>query len=181
VLSAAGFEVGQDEQGAQERGGAGGVGAELGEDPPGLQMCEAVFDGGASGGQDPVGLLLAGGELAVAGGLVAGDDDLVIGILGLVDAEEAQVGERAEAGCLQVLDDLVAAGRGGVVGPAGPGGGDPDQVALLVGQGEEVQAVAVVLAGVVGPVRLPCPAFRVIQEFWSTCRAEGAGQRGGGW
>ncbi|WUW68043.1 IS3 family transposase (plasmid) [Streptomyces sp. NBC_01455] len=25
------------------------------------------------------------------------------------------------------------------------------------------------------------PAFRVIEEFWSTCRAEGAGQRVGGW
>jgi len=31
----------------------------------------AVLDGGASGGQDPVGLLLARGELAGAGGLVA--------------------------------------------------------------------------------------------------------------
>ncbi len=81
-------------------------------------MGEAMFDGGATGGQDPVGLLLARGELAGAGGLVGGDDDLVIGVLGFVDAEEAEVGERAEAGRLQMLDDLVAAGGGGVMGPS---------------------------------------------------------------
>lgn len=43
--------------------------------------------------------------------------------------------------------------------PARPSHGDPDQVALLVGQREDVQAVAVVLAGAVGPVRLPGAAL----------------------
>lgn len=66
--SAVDFETGEDEQGAQERGGAAGVGVELGEDPPVLQVGESVFDGGASGGQCAVGLLLARGELAGAGG-----------------------------------------------------------------------------------------------------------------
>lgn len=80
----------------------GGVGAEIGEDPPVLEVGEAVFDRGASGGQDAVRLLLPGGQLAVAGGLEAGDDDQVVGGVGLVHAEEAQVGERAEAGRLQV-------------------------------------------------------------------------------
>ena len=45
-------------------------------------MREAVFDGSAFGGQDPVGLLLAGGELAGAGGLVAGDDHRVVAVVG---------------------------------------------------------------------------------------------------
>jgi hypothetical protein len=64
---------------------------------------EAVLDGGASGGDDPVGGLLAGGEFAGAGGPVAGDDDRVVGVV--VEAEEAQVGQGAEAGGAQVLDD----------------------------------------------------------------------------
>ncbi|MGW6145758.1 hypothetical protein [Streptomyces sp. NPDC055140] len=59
-------------------------------------MREAVLDGRAAGGDDPVGGLLAGGELDGAGGLVAGDDDLVVAVL--VEAEEAQVGQGAEAG-----------------------------------------------------------------------------------
>lgn len=69
-----------------------------------------MFDGGAGGGQDAVGLLLAGGELSRPGGLVAGDDDQVVGVVRLVDAEEAEVGQGAEAGGLEVFDDLVAAG-----------------------------------------------------------------------
>lgn len=105
------------------------------------------LDGRASGGQNPVRRLLSGGELAVAGGLETGHDDQVIGVVGLVHAEEAQVGERAEAGRLEMFDEMVVMGGRGVVGAAGPRGGDPDQAAPLVGQGEAVQAVTVVLAG----------------------------------
>lgn len=50
---------------------------------------------------------------------------------------------------------MVVTGGGVVVGAAGPGSGYPDQAPVLVGQGEEVQAMAAVLAGVVPPVGLP--------------------------
>jgi hypothetical protein len=53
-----------------------------------------------------------------------------------------------------VGQDAVAAGGGDVVGAAGPGGRYPHQTAPLVGQGEDVQAVAAMLAGVVRAVRL---------------------------
>lgn len=46
-----------------------------------------------------------------------------------------------------MFDEMVVMGGRGVVGAAGPRGGDPDQAAPLVGQGEAVQAVPVVLAG----------------------------------
>jgi hypothetical protein len=62
----------------------------------------------------------------------------------VVQAEEAEVGQGAKAGDTQVLQDVVTAVGGDVVGAAGPGGRYPDQTAVLVGQGEEVQAVAVV-------------------------------------
>ena len=55
-------------------------------------------------------------------------------------------------------------------------GGGPDVFAHyrnIAGQGyRELQE---------GQQVVPGPAFRVIQEFGSTCRAEGAGQRAGGW
>lgn len=138
-------------------GGAGGVSTELGEDPPVLQVGKDAFDGDASGGKCPVGILLAGGQLAGAGGLESGDDYGVVRIV--VQAEEAQVGQGAEAGGAQVGQQVVAAGGGDVVGVAGPGSGYPDQPASLVGQGEDVQAVTVVLDGVVRPVRLPGAAL----------------------
>lgn len=80
---------------------------------------KAVFDGGACGGEHAVGFLLAVGELAGAGGLVAGDDDRGVGIV--VQAEEAEVGQGAETGGTQLLEDVVAAGGGDVVGAAGAG------------------------------------------------------------
>lgn len=89
-------------------GGAGGVSTELGEDPPVLQVGKAAFDGDASGGKCPVGILLAGGQLAGAGGLESGDDYGVVRIV--VQAEEAQVGQGAE-------------GRRRAGGPAGGRGG----------------------------------------------------------
>jgi hypothetical protein len=105
------------------------------------EVRECAFGRGAPGGQDAVGQLLARGELAGARGPVGGDDDQAVGVLGLVDADEAQVGEGAEADGLQALDDLVTAGGGGVAGPSRPGRGDPDQPAPLIGQGEKVRAV----------------------------------------
>jgi hypothetical protein len=53
-----------------------------------------------------------------------------------------------------VGQDVVVAGGDVVVGAAGRGCGYPDQAASLVGQGEEVQAVTAVFAGVVPPVGL---------------------------
>ncbi|KUJ69517.1 hypothetical protein ACZ90_11620, partial [Streptomyces albus subsp. albus] len=88
---------------------------------------KAAFDGDASGGQDPVGLLLGGCEPAGAGGLEAGDDHGIVAVV--VRAEEAQVGQGAEAGSTQVGQDAVAAGGGDVVGAAGPGGRYPYQTA----------------------------------------------------
>lgn len=69
--------------------------------------------------------------------------------MSVLQAAEAEVGQSAEAGGAQVGQDVIVAGGGVVVGAAGPGGGYPDQATVLVGQGEEVQAAAVVLAGVV--------------------------------
>ncbi|EGJ73756.1 hypothetical protein STTU_0968 [Streptomyces sp. Tu6071] len=91
-------------------------------------------------------------ELAGAGGFEAGDDHGVVRIV--VQAQEAEVGQGAEAGGAEMVEDVIAAGGGDVVGAAGPGSGDPDQAAVFVGEGEGAQAVAVVLAGVVRPVRL---------------------------
>ncbi|MCG0283960.1 hypothetical protein [Streptomyces sp. PSAA01] len=50
-------------------------------------------------------------------------------------AEEAQVGQGAEAGSTQVGQDVVAAGGCDVMGAAGPGGRYPHQAAPLIGQG----------------------------------------------
>ncbi|MEU7838295.1 MULTISPECIES: hypothetical protein [unclassified Nonomuraea] len=52
-----------------------------------------------------------------------------------------------EAATLPAAPDLA--------GTAGLGGGDPDQVAVLVGEGEEQQAVDLVFAVVVGAVGSP--------------------------
>lgn len=123
-------------------GGAGGVGAEFGESPPVLEVGEAVFDRRVSGGEDSVGDLLARGELVGAGGGEAGDDHG--GAYVVVQATEAEVCEGSEADGAQVRQGMVVAGGSDVVGAAGPGCGYPDQVASLVGQGEEVQAVMVV-------------------------------------
>ncbi|GGR34935.1 hypothetical protein GCM10015536_45610 [Streptomyces griseomycini] len=146
------FEVRQDERSTQEAGDAGGVGAGFGEGSPVLEVGETVLDRCASDGEDAVGFLLAQGELVSAAGGVAGDDHGVEHVV--VQAAEAEVGQRPEAGGAQVGQDVVVAGGGVVVGAAGPGGGYPDQASLLVSQGEEVQAVAAVLAGVVPPVGL---------------------------
>lgn len=137
---------------AERAGGGGGVGAELGEDPPVLEVGEAVLGRCTSDGEDSVGFLLAGCELVGAAGGVAGDDHGVEDVV--VQATESEVRQRPEAGGAQVGQDVVVAGGGVVVGAAGPGGGYPDQTALLVGQREEVQAMAAVLAGVVPPVSL---------------------------
>ena len=44
-LPAGGVLAGEDEQGAAEHGGLGGVEAEPGDDPPVLEVAEAVLDG----------------------------------------------------------------------------------------------------------------------------------------
>lgn len=95
-------------------------------------------------------VLRAGQRLGV-GGLVAGDEHPVVRVV--VPAYEAEVAERAEARHPQVFDELVVAGGGDLRGPAGPCGGDPHQsAALLIGEGQEQQAVGLVFAGVVAPV-----------------------------
>lgn len=104
-------------------------------------------------------VFLAGGELVSAAGVEAGDNHGVEYVV--VQAAEAEVRQGPEAGGAQVGQNVVVAGGGVVVGAAGPGAGYPDQPALLVGQGEEVQAVMVVFAGVVAPVGLPFAALGV--------------------
>lgn len=85
--------AGEDEQGAQQGGGAGGVEAEPGDDAPVLEVAEAVLDGGAGGGQGLVGVPLGGGELPARGSLAAGDDRVIrVG----VQAGEPEVGQGAE-------------------------------------------------------------------------------------
>jgi len=74
-----------------------GVHADLGQDAPGLQVREAVLDGGAFAADQPVRLLLGVGEAVGAGRLAAGDDDRSI-VGGIVEADEAEVGQGAEAG-----------------------------------------------------------------------------------
>lgn len=130
-----------------------GVHADLGEKAPGLQVCEAVLDGGAFTVEQAVCFLLRVGEAVVAGGLAAGDDHRVVGVV--VQADGAEVGQGSESGLAQMAGDLVVAGGGDLAGAAGLGRGDPDQVALLVGQREKQQAMGFVLAGEVLPVVHP--------------------------
>ncbi|MEV6742562.1 hypothetical protein AB0N14_39190 [Streptomyces sp. NPDC051104] len=73
----------------------------------------------------------------------------------VVQAEEAQVGQGAEAGSTQVGQDVVAAGGGDVVGAAGPGGRYPHQAVPLIGQGNHVQAVAAMLVEDLVTMRVP--------------------------
>lgn len=61
-LSAGDLVGGQDEQGAQQLGGPGGVEAELGEDAPALHVGEAVLDGGTFHADQLIDLLLRAGE-----------------------------------------------------------------------------------------------------------------------
>ncbi len=81
-------------------------------------------------GDELVRLFLRGGEAASAACPAAGDDHRVVGVV--VQAEEAEIADRAEPGCAQVGGDVVVSGSGDVVGAAAPGGRAPDQVALLV-------------------------------------------------
>jgi hypothetical protein len=64
-------------------------------------------------------------------------------------------GQRPESGLAQPGGDLVVPGSGDLRGAARPGRGDPDQVAPLVGQGEEEQAVDLVFPAAVRAVVLP--------------------------
>jgi hypothetical protein len=101
-----------------------------------MKVGKTVFDRCASDGKDPVGGLLARGELVSAAGCESGDDHGVAHVV--VQAAEAEVRQRPEAGGAQVGQDVVVAGGGVVVRAAGPGGGYPDQPTAFVGQGEEV-------------------------------------------
>lgn len=87
------------------------------------------------------------------------DDHRVVGVV--VQADEAEVGQGPETSLAQMAGDLVVAGRGDLAGPAGLGRGDPDQVALLVGQCEKQQAMGFVLAGEV--FRLSAPVRRRVR------------------
>lgn len=61
------------------------------------QVREAVLDGGAFAADQPVRLRLGVGEAVGAGRLAAGDDDRsIVGVV--VEADEAEVGQGAEAG-----------------------------------------------------------------------------------
>ncbi|MFJ9087654.1 hypothetical protein ACIRL3_35130 [Streptomyces sp. NPDC102384] len=60
---------------------------------------KGVFAGGPLAGDQLVGLFLRGGQRLGAGGLVAGDNHGVVGVG--VQADEAEVADRAEAGLAQ--------------------------------------------------------------------------------
>ena len=77
----------------------------------------------------------------------------------VVQTEETEACRRPEAGIAQVGEQVVAAGSGDVVGAPGTGGGDPDQAAAIVGRGEQVQSVAVVLSPVLRAVDLASAAL----------------------
>jgi len=121
-----------------------------------LRSLEAVLDGCAGGGQGLVSLALGGCGLAGPGGFVSGDDDGVAGAG--VQAGEAGVGEGAEPGCAEPLCEVVTAGGGDLAGGAAVSWGDPGQVAVLVGEGEEQQPMFLMLAVEIPPVRGAGPA-----------------------
>jgi len=120
-----------------------GVQSNPGEDAPRLEVGEAVLVGRAFAADQLVRLLLRDGERVASGGPAAGDDHRVVRVV--VQADEAEVRQGAEAGLSQVGGDLVVAGGGDLAGAARLRRRDPDQVAPLVGQGEEQQAVGLVL------------------------------------
>ena len=66
-------------------------------------------------------------------------------------ADVGAVGEDGHALAFADPDDAVGAGCGQVVGTAGQGGRDPQQVACGIGDDLHVHAVAAVLVGEVGP------------------------------
>ncbi|MFH9493661.1 hypothetical protein ACH4LZ_30255 [Streptomyces halstedii] len=80
----------------------------------------------------------------------AGDDHGYV----VVQAAEAEVRESAEAGGAQVGQDVILAGGGVIVSAAGPGGGYPDQSALLVDQDHLTALPGDLLQGAVQARRL---------------------------
>ncbi|MEU5797474.1 hypothetical protein ABZ800_28710 [Streptomyces sp. NPDC047813] len=95
-------------------------------------MRDAVLDRGAPDGTDTVDFLLAWGELVGSAGGVADDDHGVEDVV--VQAAEAGVGQRSEAGGAQVGQDVVVAAVLSRVGRAGRR--ISGSAAVLVGQGE---------------------------------------------
>ncbi|MFF3873471.1 hypothetical protein [Streptomyces sp. NPDC001978] len=59
----------------------------------------------------------------------------------VVQAGEAEVADGAELVGAEALDELVVAGGGDLRGASRAGRGQPQQAALVVGEGEEEQAV----------------------------------------
>ncbi|GAA2731689.1 hypothetical protein GCM10010360_15990 [Streptomyces nogalater] len=109
-----------------------------------------MFDRCASDGEDAGGGLLARGELVGAAGVEAGDDDM--GEYVVVQAAEARSASALRPAARGWA--RTCSWRAAVLSWVRPGRGYPDQSTPLVGQGEEVQAVMVVFAGVVPPVGL---------------------------
>ena len=150
-----------------------GVHADLGENAPRLEVGKAVLVGRALAADQLVRLLLRGSERVASGGLATGGDHRVVGVV--VQADEAEVRQGAEAGLPQVGGDLVVPGGGDLTGAPWSGCGDPDQVAPLVGQGEKEQAVGLVLAGVVRPVLVPGASAGA--DLWGSNIRFGSGLR----
>lgn len=78
-----------------------------------------------------------------AGRFATGDDHRDVGVV--VPAGEAEVRQRPDAGLPQAGGDLDVAGNGDLRGAPRLRGRDPHQIAALVGQGEEQQAMSLVL------------------------------------
>jgi len=72
----------------------------------------------------------------------------------LIEADEAEAGQRSQAGGAQMFAELVVAGCLDLAGRPAAGRGDSDQVPTLVGEGQTQQAVGSVLEAVVLAVGL---------------------------
>lgn len=128
------------------------VQAHLGQDAPVLQVGEAVLGAGAFAADQRVGLFLRGGRLGAPGGFGAGDDDrVVVGVV--VEADEAQVGQGAEAGLAEPGAQVVVPGGGDLAGAARAGRRDPQQIPALVGECEEQQPVDLVFPRIISNSR----------------------------
>lgn len=105
----------------------------------------------ADRGERLAGQFLAAGQGPVAGGLIAGDHRWVGVRAAVVEAGEAQIGDRAEPGRTELGGEFVVPAGGDLRGPSGPHRADSCQTHLVVDECDHEQSVACVPAGVVLP------------------------------
>nr|WP_240687370.1 hypothetical protein [Amycolatopsis suaedae] len=122
----------EGEDGFGEGGDAVGAAAGAGEDAPVFEDGEAMFDEGAFGCEGGVGGCVGGPEFSFV--LMGASVVLVRGVHVGADAVVAGVGQQQDLCLVGEVGDVVVAGGGGVVDRAGQAVGDPQQVAVGVGQ-----------------------------------------------